>query len=233
MPFTSLKLHPRSPQRAQRARFSPAHPDPDRRDSAGPRQARRARLRGDRQRQDGGLPAADPAPAHGAPAGHHARPRPDADARAGGADPRATPTISPCTRRSPPQPSSAASSMGPQEHAFRSGVDVLVATPGRLLDHFRSPYAEARWPRASRARRSRPDARHGLPARTSGRSSGTCRRGGRRSSSAPRSLRRSRRWPREMLHDPVDLQSRPPGGAGRRDHAGRLPGPAGAQVGAA
>jgi len=31
--------------------------------------------------------------------------------------------------------------MGPQEHAFRSGVDVLVATPGRLLDHFRHPYA--------------------------------------------------------------------------------------------
>src|SRR5262245_20116923 len=31
--------------------------------------------------------------------------------------------------------------MGPQEHAFRSGADVIVATPGRLLDHFRSPYA--------------------------------------------------------------------------------------------
>src|SRR6185436_122709 len=31
--------------------------------------------------------------------------------------------------------------MGPQEHAFRSGVDVIVATPGRLLDHFRQPYA--------------------------------------------------------------------------------------------
>ncbi len=31
--------------------------------------------------------------------------------------------------------------MGPQEHAFRSGVDVLIATPGRLLDHFRSAYA--------------------------------------------------------------------------------------------
>jgi len=31
--------------------------------------------------------------------------------------------------------------MGPQEHAFRSGVDVMVATPGRLLDHFRHPYA--------------------------------------------------------------------------------------------
>ncbi len=32
--------------------------------------------------------------------------------------------------------------MGPQEHAFRSGVDVLVACPGRLLDHFRQPYAK-------------------------------------------------------------------------------------------
>ncbi len=32
-------------------------------------------------------------------------------------------------------------SMGPQEHAFRTGADVLVATPGRLLDHFRFPYA--------------------------------------------------------------------------------------------
>jgi ATP-dependent RNA helicase RhlE len=31
--------------------------------------------------------------------------------------------------------------MGPQEHAMRSGVDVLVATPGRLLDHCRFPYA--------------------------------------------------------------------------------------------
>jgi ATP-dependent RNA helicase RhlE len=31
---------------------------------------------------------------------------------------------------------------GPQEHAFRSGVDVIVATPGRLLDHFRQPYAK-------------------------------------------------------------------------------------------
>jgi ATP-dependent RNA helicase RhlE len=32
--------------------------------------------------------------------------------------------------------------MGPQEHAFRTGVDLMIATPGRLLDHFRFPYAK-------------------------------------------------------------------------------------------
>ena len=32
--------------------------------------------------------------------------------------------------------------MGPQEHAFRTGVDVIVATPGRLLDHLKQPYAK-------------------------------------------------------------------------------------------
>ncbi|MFN8668971.1 MAG: DEAD/DEAH box helicase [Gemmatimonadaceae bacterium] len=31
--------------------------------------------------------------------------------------------------------------MGPQEHALRSGVDVVVATPGRLLDHLKQDYA--------------------------------------------------------------------------------------------
>ena len=29
----------------------------------------------------------------------------------------------------------------PQERAFRAGVDVVIATPGRLLDHLRRPYA--------------------------------------------------------------------------------------------
>ncbi len=32
--------------------------------------------------------------------------------------------------------------MGPQEHALRSGTDVIVATPGRLLDHMKAPYAK-------------------------------------------------------------------------------------------
>lgn len=31
--------------------------------------------------------------------------------------------------------------IGPQEKAFRRGVDIIVATPGRLLDHFQYPYA--------------------------------------------------------------------------------------------
>ncbi|MEO6192804.1 MAG: DEAD/DEAH box helicase [Thermoanaerobaculia bacterium] len=31
--------------------------------------------------------------------------------------------------------------MGPQEKAFRSGIDVIVACPGRLLDHFQYSYA--------------------------------------------------------------------------------------------
>jgi ATP-dependent RNA helicase RhlE len=30
---------------------------------------------------------------------------------------------------------------GPQERAFRRGVDILIATPGRLLDHFQNEYA--------------------------------------------------------------------------------------------
>ena len=31
--------------------------------------------------------------------------------------------------------------MAAQEHAFRTGVDIIIATPGRLLDHMRRPYA--------------------------------------------------------------------------------------------
>jgi ATP-dependent RNA helicase RhlE len=34
--------------------------------------------------------------------------------------------------------------MGPQERALRGGVDVIVATPGRLLDHMSAPYAALR-----------------------------------------------------------------------------------------
>ncbi len=36
--------------------------------------------------------------------------------------------------------------MGPQEKAFRKGVDVLIATPGRLLDHFGQAAGYAKLP---------------------------------------------------------------------------------------
>src|SRR4026207_1381085 len=35
----------------------------------------------------------------------------------------------------------AAAAMPPQEAALRRGVEIVVATPGRLLDHLRYPYA--------------------------------------------------------------------------------------------
>ena len=34
--------------------------------------------------------------------------------------------------------------MGPQEHALRRGTDIIVATPGRLIDHLNRPYADFR-----------------------------------------------------------------------------------------
>ena len=192
MPFSSLKLHPSLLKGIKELGFT--RPTPIQADAIPPALAgpRRARLRHDRQRQDGGVPAADPAPA-------------DRQARAA---PRArwcsrrraswrrrssrTSTTSRCTRRSPAAAVFGGVGMGPQEHAFRSGVDVIIATPGRLLDHFRAAVREARRPRVPGARRSRPDARHGLPARHPARAAAPPRRSGRRSSSARRCRRRSR-----------------------------------------
>ncbi len=53
--------------------------------------------------------------------------------------------------------------MGPQEHAFRSGADVIIATPGPPDGPLPVPLCQARRPRDPGARRGRPDARHGLP----------------------------------------------------------------------
>ena len=78
----------------------------------------------------------------GKPRAHDARARPHPDARAGRADRGAPRAPSPCTRRSPGRPSSAAWAWGRRSMPSASGVDVIVATPGRLLDHFRFPYAK-------------------------------------------------------------------------------------------
>ena len=53
----------------------------------------------------------------------------------------------------------------PQIDALRRGVDVLVATPGRLGDLIERGACSPRRRRGHRARRGRPDGRHGLPAR--------------------------------------------------------------------
>ena len=52
--------------------------------------------------------------------------------------------------------------MNPQIDALRRGVDILVATPGRLLDHVQQKTRRPAPGRDPRARRSRPHARHGL-----------------------------------------------------------------------
>ena len=55
--------------------------------------------------------------------------------------------------------------MDPQTQALRTGVEIVVATPGRLLDHLQSKNTSTRPGADRRARRSRSHARHGLFAR--------------------------------------------------------------------
>ena len=55
--------------------------------------------------------------------------------------------------------------INPQMRALRAGVDIVVACPGRLLDHLGQRTVEPRARRGARARRGRPDVRHGLPPR--------------------------------------------------------------------
>jgi superfamily II DNA/RNA helicase len=53
---------------------------------------------------------------------------------------------------------------GPQAVQLKRGVDIVVATPGRLLDHANQTQPRPVEGRDPRPRRGRPDARHGLPA---------------------------------------------------------------------
>ena len=52
--------------------------------------------------------------------------------------------------------------IGPQLRALKRGVDVVVATPGRAVDHAQRGTLEARRRHRRRPRRSRRDARHGV-----------------------------------------------------------------------
>ena len=110
--FYCAQIASQPASRPERAGFRASDAHPGRRDSARARGPRRAGLRDDRQRQDRRLPAADPPSADRRAARHDARAGADADARAGGADRRATSTTSSCTRRSPARRCSAASAWG-------------------------------------------------------------------------------------------------------------------------
>ena len=225
-----------SPQPAlgpQGARLRASDADPGRRHSAGAGRARRAGLRHDRQRQDRGVPAADPAPADRAS--------------------RAARRARWCSRRRASW----------RRRSSRTCNDLAVHTPitgGRGLRRRRHGAAGARLPQRRRrdhrhagpAARSLPQAvRASSPGSsswcstrptacstwascpTSAASSSTCRPSGRRCSSAPRCPRPIAGLTREMLHDAGDHQPRARVGAGDRHHAGGLSGGAGPQVGAA
>ncbi len=141
MPFTSFGLHPDLMRGVKEMGFTRPDADPAGHDSSRDGRARRACLRHDGQRQDRRVRPADPSSHHGQEARRHAGADRHTHARARGADRGA--------RQSACRPHAAVAAasvfggvgMVPQEHAFRTGVDVLVATPGRLLDHFRFPYA--------------------------------------------------------------------------------------------
>ena len=121
--------------------------DPDAGDPDPPEGPRPARHRPDRHRQDRGLHAAVDRPAAPRPSAAPGRVLPDARACA---DPRA---CQPDRReraaygqfsqmRSPP--CSAATSIGKKRRDLARGVDVLVATPGRLLDLIEQRYLTLR-----------------------------------------------------------------------------------------
>ena len=66
--------------------------------------------------------------------------------------------------------------MGPQERALKAGVDIVVATPGRLMDHMRHSDTDFVRRAVAGARRSRSHDGHGLLARSTSPAAGPARR---------------------------------------------------------
>ena len=153
-----------SPAGVARSRVSSTDADPERRHSAGARRTRFACVRDDRKWENRRVSASDPASPRREAARHHARARADADARARRAD-----------SRRPHRPGRAhANHRGGRVRRRRNGTAGARLSQRRRRDrrHAGSParsfpraVREARGPRVPRARRSRPDARHGIPAR--------------------------------------------------------------------
>ena len=167
MSFESFDLHPALLRAVGRSRLHRAHADPGARHS---RRARRARPAGrgpDRHRQDGRVRAADPA----APA------MPRKRRRSGRRAPRALVLVP--TRELAAQVAESFQDLGrhlkqrgvlifggvspkPQVKALAEGVDIIVATPGRLLDHLQLRAGRPVAHRSAGARRGRSHAGHGL-----------------------------------------------------------------------
>ena len=96
--------------------------------------------------------------------------------------------------------------MDPQEFALRAGVDIVVATPGRLMDHMRHASVDYSRPRDPGARRSGPHVRHGLLARRAAASCRRCPRSGKPCSSRRRCPAEVLKLTQEFLHDPKYVQ---------------------------
>ncbi len=170
MSFESLGLSPALLRALAERSYDTPDPDPGRGDPARAGRPRPAGRRPDRHRQDRRVRAA----AAAAPVHADRRPAAPAQAARAGADPdprtRRAGARQPARLRQAPAhwPSTViygGAGMGPQIDALRRGVDILVATPGRLIDHLERGTAKPRRRRDPGARRSRPHARHGLPAR--------------------------------------------------------------------
>ena len=135
MPFTTLGLGPKTHAGAQGKRLRRADADPGEGDSRHPRRARRHRRRADRHRQDRGVRAAAArAPGRGAAAAHHARA--GRSRRRASWSRRSRRTSAPTARHLPLRYATIFGGVGegPQIQALRRGVDIVVATPGRLID---------------------------------------------------------------------------------------------------
>ena len=99
--------------------------------------------------------------------------------------------------------------------------EIVVATPGRLLDHVAPAHDRPRRGRDPGPRRGRPHARHGLHPRHPHDPRPAARRSDRTCSSARPSRRRSAAWPRACSTEPASVQVTPrntrdrPGAPGR------------------
>ena len=204
MSFNTFDLHPDLLPRRRRPRLRRADPDPAGRHPAGPRGPRRARLRHDRQRQDRRVPAADPPAPARTPARDHARPRPRAHARAGGADRRAPPGA-----RAPHAPHGRRRLRRRRHGPAGAGAPPRRRRPRRHARAACSTTSSSPTPGSPGSRcwsSTRPTACSTWGScRTSAASSSSCRRGARRCSSRRRCRRPIVALAREMLRDPVTI----------------------------